>query len=142
VTLCKLIDREDLLANPRFADRDERKRFRQELKQEIEKALTAKPAQEWSVRFNEHGVPAGEVLSIPEVLEHPQVIERRMIKRFATAPGVDRDIATVRAGFKLGSGDPAVSTAPPALGADTEQILLELGYDLETIAQLRSAQTI
>jgi len=142
VTLCKLIDREDLLANPRFADRDERKRFRQELKQEIEKALTAKPAEEWSVLFNEHGVPAGEVLSIPEVLEHPQVIERRMIKRFATAPGVDRDIATVRAGFRLASGDPAASIPPPPLGADTEQILLELGYDLETIAQLRSAQTI
>ena len=65
-----------------------------------------------------------------------------MIKRFATAPGVDRDIATVRAGFKLASGDPAASIPPPALGADTEQILLELGYDLETIAQLRNAQTI
>ena len=142
VTLCKLIGREDLLADRRFADRDERKRFRQELKQEIEKALAAKPAQEWSVLFNEHGVPAGEVLSIPEVLEHPQVIERRMIKRFACAPGVDRDIATVRAGFKLASGDPAASIPPPALGADTEKILLELGYDLETIAQLRNAQII
>ena len=140
--LCQLINREDLLADVRFANREDRKRFRQELKQEIEKALAAKPAQEWSVLFNENGVPAGEVLSIPEVLEHPQIVERRLIKRFATAPGVNRDIATVRAGFKLASGDPAASTPPPALGADTEQILLELGYDLETIARLRNAQTI
>jgi crotonobetainyl-CoA:carnitine CoA-transferase CaiB-like acyl-CoA transferase len=57
-------------------------------------------------------------------------------------PGVDRDVATVRAGFKLASGDPAAAKPPPALGADTESILLELGYNLATIAQLRNAQTI
>jgi len=142
VTLCRLIDRQELLSDQRFARRDDRKRFRQELKQEIEKTLIVKPAQEWSAIFNQNGVPAGEVLSIPEVLEHPQIIERRLIKHFPTVPGVDRDIATVRAGFKLASGDPAASIAPPALGADTEQILLELGYNLEAIARLRNAQTL
>src|SRR6185295_15972939 len=142
VTLCRLIDRQELLSDQRFARRDDRKRFRQELKQQIEKTLIVKPAQEWSAIFNQNGVPAGEVLSIPEVLEHPQIIERRLIKHFPTVPGVDRDIATVRAGFKLASGDPAASIAPPALGADTEQILLELGYNLEAIARLRNAQTL
>lgn len=47
VMLCRLIDRQELVIDRRFASRDERKRFRQELKQEIEKALTAKSAQEW-----------------------------------------------------------------------------------------------
>ena len=142
VMLCRLIDRQELVVDQRFANRDERKRFRQELKQEIEKALTAKSAQEWSALFNDHGVPAGEVLSIAEVLEHPQIVGRRVIKRFPSVPGVDRDVATVRAGFKLASGDPAAAKPPPALGADTESILLELGYNLATIAQLRNAQTI
>jgi crotonobetainyl-CoA:carnitine CoA-transferase CaiB-like acyl-CoA transferase len=142
VMLCRLIDRQELVIDRRFASRDERKRFRQELKQEIEKALTAKSAQEWSALFNDHGVPAGEVLSIAEVLEHPQIVGRRVIKRFPSVPGVDRDVATVRAGFKLASGDPAAAKPPPALGADTESILLELGYNLVTIAQLRNAQTI
>jgi crotonobetainyl-CoA:carnitine CoA-transferase CaiB-like acyl-CoA transferase len=141
-TLCRLIDRQELIADRRFADRDERKRFRQELKQEIEKALSAKSAREWSALFNENGVPAGEVLSIPEILEHAQIVGRRLINRLPRAPGVDRDIATVRAGFKLASGDPAASTAPPALGADTNEILRELGYDRATIEQLRNAHTI
>jgi len=39
---------------------------------------------------------------------------------------VDREIAVVRAGFRLASGDPQPATPPPSLGADTEKILEEL----------------
>jgi formyl-CoA transferase len=48
--------------------------------------LSVKPAHEWSVLFNRNGVPAGEVLSIPEILDHPQVAERELVKRFSQMP--------------------------------------------------------
>ncbi|MGZ3362880.1 MAG: CaiB/BaiF CoA transferase family protein, partial [Xanthobacteraceae bacterium] len=60
--LCRLIDREGLVADPRFAGREDRKRRRVELNAEIERALAAKSAREWSTLLNKHGVPAGEVL--------------------------------------------------------------------------------
>jgi CoA:oxalate CoA-transferase len=82
-------------------------------------------------------VPAGEVLSIPEVLEHPQLTERGLIKHFQAA-GIDRDIAVVRAGFRLASGDPEPASPPPLLGADNETILQELGYDWDAIAKLKA----
>ena len=112
--LARLIGRPELAADPRFAEREDRKRNRFALKAEIEAALAAKSAREWSALFNAQGVPAGEVLDIPDVLEHPQVTERELVKTFAGAPGVEKPVAVVRSGFRLKSGDPAPATAPPS----------------------------
>lgn len=137
-TLCELIGRKELASDPRYANREDRKKRRFELKADLELALTGKSAKEWSLLFNQHGVPAGEVLSIPEILEHPQITERGLVKRFQAAPGTDREIAVVRAGFRLASGDPEPVSPPPFLGADSEAILQELGYDRDSIAKLKA----
>ena len=141
-TLCALIGRKELASDPRYADREDRKKRRYELKADLESALTGRTATEWSLLLNEHGVPAGEVLSIPEVLEHPQIIERGLVKHFEAAPGTDRGIAVVRTGFRLASGDPEPVSPPPLLGADTEEILKELGFDGDSIAELRAEGTV
>jgi crotonobetainyl-CoA:carnitine CoA-transferase CaiB-like acyl-CoA transferase len=140
--LARLIGRPELAADPRFADREDRKRNRFALKAEIEAALAAKSAREWSALFNAQGVPAGEVLDVPEVLEHPQVTERELVKTFAGAPGVDKPVAVVRSGFRLKSGDPAPATPPPALGADTDDVLASLGFTEDEITRLRREKAI
>jgi crotonobetainyl-CoA:carnitine CoA-transferase CaiB-like acyl-CoA transferase len=136
--LCELIGRKELASDPRYVNREDRKQRRSELKAELESALAAKPASEWSQLFNRHGVPAGEILTIPEVLDHPQISHRNLIKRFPKAPGTDRDVAVVRSGFRLASGDPEPVVPPPVLSADTEEILAELGYDQDDMIKLRN----
>jgi len=146
--LTRLIGRPELARDPRFAEREARKRNRFALKAEIEAALAAKPAAEWAALFNANGVPAGEVLDIPEVLAHPQVTGRGLVKTFANAPRgaggprAARPISVVRTGFRLASGDPAPAMPPPALGADTEAVLGELGYSNSEIAALQRAKAI
>ena len=136
--LCKLIGRPELAADPRFAGREDRKRHRAELSVEIEKALVARPAADWSALMNKNGVPAGEVLDVPSVLEHPQIVGRALLSTFDDVPQVDRTVSVVRSGFRLASGGPAPASPPPALGADTERLLTELGYsktDIEALAR-------
>jgi crotonobetainyl-CoA:carnitine CoA-transferase CaiB-like acyl-CoA transferase len=141
-TLCRLIGREALASDPRFAGREERKRRRHELRGEIEQALAARSAREWSAILNTNGVPAGEVLDVPEALENPQIASRGLIRTFDHVPQVERAVPVVRAGFRLASGDPAPATPPPALGADTGDLLAELGYSAAEIEQLRRERVI
>jgi len=137
-TLCRLIGRPELIGDPRFAAREERKRRRAELSKEIETALASRSAADWAKLMNEAGVPAGEVLDVPSVLEHPQIVERALLHTFSGVAGVDKDVSVVRSGFRLKSGDPKPATPPPALGADTQSLLAELGYsptDIEALTR-------
>jgi crotonobetainyl-CoA:carnitine CoA-transferase CaiB-like acyl-CoA transferase len=136
-TLCRLIGRPELTADPRFVGREDRKRHRVALSAELEKALAARPAAEWATLLNENSVPAGEVFDVPAVLEHPQIVERGLVRKFDDVPNVDDAVSVVRSGFRLGSGDPAPASPPPVLGADTESLLAELGYSQDQIEALK-----
>ena len=141
-TLARLIGRKELITHPYFAGREDRKKYRFELKTEIEAALAAKSAKEWSALLNKSGVPAGEILDVPSVLEHPQIVERQLLRTFDTVPDVDRPVSVVRAGFRLGSGDPGPRSPPPKLGADTETLLSELGYSKRDVEDLAREEAI
>ncbi|MET1084444.1 MAG: CoA transferase, partial [Burkholderiales bacterium] len=117
--VCRVVGREDLITDPRFAERQARLQHRHELKEILERELVTKPAKEWWELLNEAGVPAGPVYSVPEALEHPQIRDRGMVAHFENAPGVGRDIRLVRTGVKLNGEAPAVDFPPPTLGQHT-----------------------
>jgi CoA:oxalate CoA-transferase len=123
VTLCGLIGRPDLAQDPRFAERETRKKNRTELNVAIEEALSVRPASVWEETFNAAGVPAGRVLTIPEVLQEPQVAGREMTKRFEGVLPEEKSLTVVRGGFLVDGQAPLPAAPPPKLGEHSQEIL-------------------
>lgn len=140
--LAGAVGREDWLQDPRFAQRESRKRNRAELNKALEAALQSKSASEWETILNRIGIPAGRILSVPAALENEQISERALLRTMHEVPGLDRSITVTRSGFKLSGGDPDIPSPPPSLGQHTEAVLKELHYTDEDIVRLRRAGAI
>lgn len=136
VKLCEIVGRPDIAADPRFRERERRKSNREALRQEIEAALANRPASEWEAQLNAAGIPAGRVLTVPEILDHPQIAERALVQTLGTVPGTDRPLRVLRSGFTYSDCLPSVDRPPPTLGQNSSELLKELGLDDAGIAAL------
>ena len=125
-----------LRERPEYATREDRKRNRLALKTELEAVLKTRPPRDWAKELNSIGVPSGAVLTVPEVLEMPQVADRGFLGRFENVPGVGRDIQVATTGIKLDGSAPTVDAPPPTLGQHNSQIWSELGLSPEDIEKL------
>lgn len=140
--VCHVVGRPELIQDGRFNERQSRLQHRFELKAILEEAMASRSTDEWWKLFNQAGVPAGPVYSVPQALEHPQVADRGMVGTFADAPGVGRDIRLLRTGFKVNGEAPRVDSPPPTLGQHSEEILGSLGYSASEIEALRTEKAI
>lgn len=140
--LCDVIDRPDLKTDPLFVERQMRLENRDALTVAIEAGFVNRDAKELVQSLNAAGVPAGEILDVPAALDMEQVRGRDFIRTFDDVPGVAQPVKNARAGYHLDGAALDVDHAPPALGADTDAILQELGYSAQNIAHLRQEQAI
>jgi crotonobetainyl-CoA:carnitine CoA-transferase CaiB-like acyl-CoA transferase len=85
--------------------------------------------------FQAAGIPAGPVLTLQQALDLPQAAAMGMFKTLGF-PGWDGKAPVVDLPLHFSAGEAGIRSAPPALGADSEAILQELGFDGESIRAL------
>ena len=137
---CKLIDREKMASDPRFASPALRGRNKEALNELIANALRAKTSREWFELMVEAGLPCGPVYSIRDVFADPQV-EALRITRPVTHPRLG-DIDLIAQPCEITGFDRSIRTATPDLGEHNEEILRSLGYDSDAIEKLKAARVI
>jgi len=133
------LDRADVLDDPRFADWFLRKENEAALRAIIEQALGAEDAKIWERRLNDAGAPCASIWKIEDIIDHPQVAARNVMQTVDSPYGALRLMGS---GFQMAHGGGHLDTIAPALGADTDAVLKEIGYDEASIAGLRAEQVI
>ncbi|WP_306318849.1 MULTISPECIES: CaiB/BaiF CoA-transferase family protein [unclassified Streptomyces] len=141
-TLCRLIDREDLLADPRFTHPADRKTHRDALRDQIEAGLALRTAKEWEEILSDAGVPAARVLSVPDALGLDQLAARGFVHRLPFPDGRDRALEVLGSAVQVDGRPVGPGGPPPRLGEHTDTVLAELGYGQREIEELRTKGTV
>ncbi|WP_420861907.1 CaiB/BaiF CoA transferase family protein [Algirhabdus cladophorae] len=137
--LAKYLGRSDLLHDPAYLTREDRKANRHRLRAELETVLTTKPAEVWVSALNALGVPAGPVLSVAQVLVDPQLRDRGMI---ADLPLGKEQIQVTSTPVIVDGIRPVPQSPPPALGQHNAEVWAQVGLSEDEIATLRQEGVI
>lgn len=133
-----VIERPDLLSDPRFKDTPARRANREVLDEVLIEVFLTRPSGEWLERLDKVRLPHGLVNGVGEVLEHPQMKARKMIQEINSPVG---RIPVMASPLHL-SDSPQRLDRLPAVGEDTDAILRDLGYSDAEIASFRKDQVI
>jgi CoA:oxalate CoA-transferase len=138
--VCDVLGVPELKVDPRFQERDTRKKNRRELTPLLEARLAEKTTAEWVVALNAADVPSGAILGLEEALRQPQVTHREVLKKLPLDGFGDIEVFGLTALFEKTPG--TVDTPPPKLGEHNGEIYTALGITDVDQATLKSKGVI
>ena len=133
------LGRPDLLLDPRFLTAEQQVENDDKLGKEMRDVLITQPSDYWMQALTEVGVPVALVGRIDELPNDPQVVANNMAiqpTKEVGMPAVIKHPVNVE-GLQMRPAGPA-----PELGQHSEEILAELGYPADDIAQMKEQGTI
>ncbi|MGW4068783.1 CaiB/BaiF CoA transferase family protein [Nocardia grenadensis] len=140
--LCDVLDRPELVTDPRFVTREDRKRNRDVLRAELEVALKTKSAAEWDEILLDTGVPAAPVVSVPTALRSAQIAYRGLVSTVESPSAAGGTVQVLGLPTHIDGHAVSPVSPPPTLGQHTDEVLAETGFSDADIARLRAGRAI
>ena len=137
--ICKVIGQEDWITHPDFAKPEARLPRLKQIFDRIERWTMTKTKFEAMEILNKYDIPCGPILSMRELAEEPS------LRATGTVVEVDHPTRgkylTVGNPIKL-SDSPSDVKRSPLLGEHTDEVLAELGFGRDAIAEMRKAGAV
>ncbi len=140
--LFQVLGQPDLIDDPRFATHQARLENYTALRSTLDELFLADTAANWVRKLAEAGAPASELLTVPQAIEQPQLAHRNVLLDLPPPQGLSERVRMVGAGFQSPVDTPGAEVPPPGIGEHTDQILVELGYDVDAIAAFREDEVV
>ena len=133
-----VLDQPDLATDPRFVSNADRVQHRDALDAEIETVFGGMTTKEILERLESARIANARLRTVQQLFDHPQLAARERWRNIDTPAG------SIRATLPPASieGVEPVMDPVPALGAHTDVILDELGFDRTTVSGWRDDGTI
>ncbi|MCV6626207.1 MAG: CoA transferase [Cellvibrionaceae bacterium] len=137
----QLAGRTELMQDPRYASNPARVQNRELVCATVAAIIASRSSAQWLAELAAAGVPAGPINTIDQVFADPQ-IQHRQMQQTLDHP-LAGPIKLSASPIKLSRTPVTTPSAPPLLGADTEQVLTEkLGLSQEQLSQLKAKGAI
>jgi crotonobetainyl-CoA:carnitine CoA-transferase CaiB-like acyl-CoA transferase len=130
----------DPLQRPQYATDPLRSANRNSLNHELSQIFQTKPTSTWLKTLREAGVPCGPVLK-PEQVFHQEQVQHLGIAATVYHP-VRGKVQVIRQGARLSRTPDQIVFSLPALGQHTQEVLLDLGYTPEEIADFHTQHIV
>jgi crotonobetainyl-CoA:carnitine CoA-transferase CaiB-like acyl-CoA transferase len=133
--LCQVLDRHDLLSDPRFTTNEDRLRRKDVLAGELESVLKSRDTDAWVTALLAAGVPCGPLRNYEQVCQDPHTLARDMVVTMQHP--AEGEIRGLGIPVKLGDTPGQIRRPAPLLGEHTDELLAGLGYSAPEIDALR-----
>jgi formyl-CoA transferase/CoA:oxalate CoA-transferase len=138
--LCKALERDDLLTDPRFATNPSRVEHREHVVGVLSDIFRTDTCDHWIALLEAHDIPTCRVNRLEDILAHPQIAENGLV--VVREDAKRGRVSVLGPPVKMSATPTGFERLAPMLGEHTDQVLREFGLGDDEIGELRAAQVI
>ena len=131
--LWKVLGREDMIKT----DNNQRLDSHAEEASVLAEIIVQQPAEYWEILLNENRIPAARIRRMEEALADEQISSREVVHTIEAPDNIANGLMVPKVAFRLSKSPSGVHLPPQPVGAQTIEILKEIGYTLEQISSMQ-----